>query len=224
MVIVPIRSITLGSKATATTSTGRDFYQIDLQLPWLHLGNRLHPASQITATIDARQHQQARTDSDMRGLVAGGVLLGVLAIFFLVIPATQVNKDDAATSLRDQAILVAHISQALAQSSLYKVLIAQFYTEHGYFPSSVDEVDSPGLGSVSTSPDVNDVPAIETANYGDIVMHIRNADGVEVGAVILTATEDDRRRRITWKCHTAHFKEIRNHFPTCRYEALGPTQ
>ena len=160
----------------------------------------------------------------MRGLVVGGVLLGVLAIFFLVIPATQMNKDDAATSLRDQAILVAHISQALAQSSLYKVLIAQFYTEHRYFPSSVDEVDSPGLGSVSASPGANDVAAIEIANYGDIVMHIRNADGVEVGTMIITASDDDSMRRIRWKCHTAHFKEIRNHFPTCRYEAPGSTQ
>lgn len=153
----------------------------------------------------------------------GGLLFVAAAVFFLAIPSTQLRKGDEATSLRDQAFLVAHISQALAQSSLYKVLIAQFYAEHGYFPSSVDEVNSPGLGG-ATSSDAGAVPAIEIANYGDIVMHIRDTDGVEVGTLILTAFDDDPMRRITWKCHTAHFKQIRNHFPTCRYEAGEATQ
>jgi hypothetical protein len=160
----------------------------------------------------------------MRGLVAGGLVFVVLAIFFLVIPATQLSKYGEETSLRDQAILVARISQALAQSSLYKVLIAQFYAEQGYFPSSLDEIDWPDLGSVPASPDVDELPAIEIANYGDIMMRIHNADGVDVGTVILTASEDDRMRHITWKCHTSHFKQIRNHFPMCSYEAPDSTQ
>lgn len=152
-----------------------------------------------------------------------GLLFVAVAIFFLALPATQLSKDHETTSLRDQAFLVAHISQALAQSSLYKVLIAQFYAEHGYFPSSIDEVNSPGLGGVTPS-EQNAVPAIEIANYGDVVMHIRDTDGVEVGTVILTASDDDPMRRITWRCHTAHFKQIRNHFPTCSYAAAEATQ
>jgi hypothetical protein len=159
----------------------------------------------------------------MKGLVVAGLLFVAVAVFFLAIPATQLSKDDEATSLRDQAFLVAHISQALSQASLYKVLIAQFYVEHEYFPSSVEEIDSPGFGGY-TSSDPNAVPQIEIANYGDIVMHIRNTDGVEVGTVILTASDDDPMHRITWKCHTADFKQIRNFFPTCSYEAAEAAQ
>ena len=72
----------------------------------------------------------------------------MLPPFFLAVPATQLSKDDESTSLRDQAFLVAHITQALSQASLYKVLIAQFYTEHEYFPSSIER--STRLVSVAT--------------------------------------------------------------------------
>ena len=155
----------------------------------------------------------------MRSLIAASALLAVLLVFFLVIPALQMQSDGSARSPREQALFVSYIANALGQAAPYRLLVAQFYAEHGYFPSHIDEIEPRRHAQSIATPGPDKMRDIEIANFGDVVLRIRGADGIALGTLTLTAVDDEYARAIRWECHTADFKNIQVHFPQCRYEA-----
>lgn len=161
----------------------------------------------------------------MRGLITGSILIAVLAYFLLFAPSFQRGQNATMAGQRAKAITVAKIANAMARASTYRLLVADFHMQHGYFPSHIDEVNDPDsqIDSTHANPDAQHgrtISHIEIANFGDVVMHIRGDDDVVIGKVTWTAFDDADAPEITWECHTTDFEDIQIHFPQCRYK--GP--
>ena len=154
----------------------------------------------------------------MRGLIAGGTLLAVMAVFFLVIPAIQMQQAESARVNREQAVIVSKIADSLARAGVYKIMVAAFYARHGYFPSHIDELRAPPAEFDPSQQSAARIPDIEIANYGDVVLDINDANDLPIGKVTLTAFDDGHSQLITWECHTTDFENIGVFFPQCRYE------
>lgn len=155
----------------------------------------------------------------MRALIFSCPLLGVLYVFFLFQSAPQKRQGESLRSQQGQALLASNIAAALARSGMYRVMVTQYYAEHGYFPSHIDELAPGGRDTGSAAPDSAHTSDIEIANFGDVVLRIRDADGQALGVVTLTGVDDDRLHPVTWQCHTADFEQIQTDFPPCQYRA-----
>jgi hypothetical protein len=161
----------------------------------------------------------------VKGLVLGGTLFAVLCVFFVFFVFESTPHKRQGGSLRSQqgqAVLASNIAAALARSGMYRVMVTQYYAEHGYFPSHIDELDPGGQDTGSTAEDSAHTSDIEIANFGDVVLRIRDSDGQALGVVTLTGVDDDRLHQVSWECHTADFEEIQTYFPQCQYRAEQP--
>jgi hypothetical protein len=106
----------------------------------------------------------------MRGLIVGSLLLlGTVAVFLLGVPAAQLRESRPMRTQIDEAILVANIAATLTQATTNRVMVAEYFAEHGYFPSHIDEIDPRSRDTRSAPEDAANRVNIEIANFGDVV-------------------------------------------------------
>lgn len=115
-------------------------------------------------------------------------------------------------SQRDQHINAAYLTQGIANTAPYRMLIEEYWNDTGKLPCSTDELPArPPAGAHALS-------SIEITACGQITLTFNELSGVDGGTLIFEASEKPgpMGRDLDWRCYSDSFVNLGKLIPQCR--------
>ncbi len=139
------------------------------------------------------------------------VVLGVAVVLFAMTMLQDRQKE--------QYINAAHITRGMASAMSYKVLMGDYWSEHGKLPCSDEDLDiRPGTMGGHQALD-----AMEISGCGQVTLTFNELSGVDGGTMVLTAEEVQNAigYSLKWSCRTNAFEHITKYVPQCLFESTS---
>ena len=136
--------------------------------------------------------------------------LMVLAIVpaFCIMQIT-VEPDGKPITAADAAV----VKEALAATNELRLLVEQYYAEHGFYPSSNEQAGLKPPSSYSSG-------ALKTATvgrHGQIELILDKSSGRYDGNLTMVPLFKNEREGLIWNYQTTNLKGLEKYLPGCRY-------
>ncbi len=150
----------------------------------------------------------------MSGLLRGGATGAALIIVLLVLPLVLLRGGMSRDEVREQAIILANLTQGLSAARALQLRVGEHLATHGALPA-----DASALGLDATAAARHQGVAL--GDGGVITVYVPAAQGTLAGRLRLTP-QATPGHDIEWACHTSDFRNIARHVPRCRYQENAP--